>query len=158
MSPPTAAHHSFACKLLVTQSVISCVQINHITTCKLAGRKRAPTLSTMALCSRDFLQFFWVVNFCYSLKTYLRKNWKLNFIFFACKMYLSPKICHFCENFKNWGEKKGKKVVAPTIIALCAGLIGKLGLPLKSVCYLCWLLFDVRLRFILFFGLSILLL
>jgi hypothetical protein len=54
MSPPTAAHHSFACKLLVTQSVISCVQINHITTCKLAGRKRASTPSTMALCSRDF--------------------------------------------------------------------------------------------------------
>jgi hypothetical protein len=58
MSPPTAAHHSFACKLLVTQSVISCVQINHITTCKLAGRKRAPNLSTMALSSRDFFTIF----------------------------------------------------------------------------------------------------
>jgi hypothetical protein len=77
---------------------------------------------------------------------------------FACKMCLSPKMCHFCENLKNWVKKKGKKVVAPTIIALCAGLIGKLGLPLKSVCYLCWLLFDVQLRFILFFGLSIVLL
>ncbi len=110
MSPPTAAHHSFACKLLVTQSVISCVQINDITTCKLAGCKRAPTLSTMALCSRDFLQFFWVVNFCYFLKTYLRKNWKLkNKIKFACKMCLSPKNCHFFENFKNWGKKKRKK-------------------------------------------------
>ncbi len=32
--------------------------------------------------------------------------------------------------------------MAQTIIALCAGLIGKLGLPLKSVCYLCWLLFE----------------
>lgn len=57
-------------------------------------------------------------------------------------MCLSPKICHFFENFKKLGGKKNKKVVAQTIIALCAGLIGKLGLPLKSVCYLCWLLFE----------------
>jgi len=28
---------------------------------------------------------------------------------FACKMCLSPKNCHFCENFKNWGEKKKEK-------------------------------------------------
>jgi hypothetical protein len=112
----------------------------------------------MALCSRDFFTIFLGGEFLLFLENIFEKKLKINFFFFACKMYLSPKICHFCENLKNWGKKKGKKVVAPTIIALCAGLIGKLGLPLKSVCYLCWLLFDVRLRFILFFGLSILLL
>jgi hypothetical protein len=44
-------------------------------------------------------------------------------------------------NGRKHFKRKGK-VVARTIIALCAGLIGKLGLPLKSVCYLCWLLFE----------------
>jgi hypothetical protein len=47
---------------------------------------------------------------------------------------------------------------------LCAGLIGKLGLPLKSVCYLCWLLFEGELLMFewdssfFFWGLNLLLL
>ncbi len=62
------------------------------------------------------------------------------------------------------GAKKKRKVVAWTIIALCAGLIGKLGLPLKSVCYLCWLLFEGELLMFewdssfFFWGLNLLLL
>jgi hypothetical protein len=99
ISPPTAAHHSFACKLLVTQSVISCVQINHITTCKLAGCKRAPpTLSTMALCSRDFFRNFgwWIISIPF-IKKIFEKNLEIKKNKIACKICLSPKNCHFVK-------------------------------------------------------------
>jgi hypothetical protein len=50
-----------------------------------------------------------VVNFCYSLKTYLRKKMEFNKKLFACKMCLSPKNCHFCEKNLNGGKKRKKK-------------------------------------------------
>ncbi len=118
----------------------------------------------MALGSRDLKNNnFWVVNFYYSLKTYLGKNWEIKIIFLHVRCVFHQKFVTFVKIKKiGGGGKKKKKVVAQTIIAFCAGLIGKLGLPLKSICYLSWLLFEGELLMFdsdsFFFGLNLLLL